>query len=740
MSICSCDTDVRSIPPLPDDPPSRARGADARADHGERRRAARGARARTDLDQRHRRARGRAALDGVPALPGRGGALRGVLLPLARRQPAARPGRVVGDRGPGRAHADRPARALRLLRAHGGDVREPPARRAPRPDRPPPPRRLPRLPRGRAGRPHGRPRPAGSRGAPHARRGRPRARLPDVALARLRAGAHGRRGGRPAGRPRGGRGSGDPRQELAQVVHARVVQAEQVDAVMGHAPVLVHHDHRAAGAQERMGGAVGAGHAAVGIGEQRDREAVLGGERGLGVHVARRDAHHGRVEVVELLRAVAVGAELARADRRGIAGVEEEHDPLAALRRQGEGPVRAVQREVGRRVSGHGRGHRPSLGRRGPVDRSGGRPHRRAGRARARGPRGGLHAVRGRPGGRGGRRGGRRPPARRGRRGAPAVLLAGPCARRPRARDGGRRAPHPARRPPGHGGGARRPPAPAPGRRPARRLGLHRHEGRRRARPRGPAGPDGDPAGRVRRGGAAARLRRGVAPGGLRARPALRGLGRLPVLRGRRPRRGGPRRGRGQAQGRRHGAGHRGGPLGPLGLGAAQGPQRAPGARRGRPGRGGVQRPGRPGPPHRRADRPARRGRLQRRARARGAHLRRARGPHGGLRGGARRGARRGRRRDAAGREPAALARHGRPRARRPGARTGRAGARPPARAGEPRRGERRLPLRRGDPRDRRRARPPRRGRPRPARVRLGAVPAAPGAGRPRGGGRGPPS
>jgi glutamate carboxypeptidase len=87
------------------------------------------------------------------------------------------------------------------------------------------------------------------------------------------------------------------------------------------------------------------------------------------------------------------------------------------------------------------------------------------------------------------------------------------------------------------------------------------------------------------------------------------------------------------------------GPLGPLGLGAPQGPQRAAGPRRGRAGRGGVPRPGRAGPSHRRADRPARGGRLQRRARPRRAHLRRARGPHERLRGRARRGARRGRRR-----------------------------------------------------------------------------------------------
>ena len=163
--------------------------ADPPADHRERGRAPRGARPGADHDQRDRRARRRPPVDRVPPLPRRGRAVRGVLVALAGRQPSARPERLGRDRRPGRAHRSRAERALRLLRAHAADVREPPARRAARSGPPPPAARLPRLPARGPGRPGGRPQPARPCRAPNARGDRPRAGIPDVALADARAAA-----------------------------------------------------------------------------------------------------------------------------------------------------------------------------------------------------------------------------------------------------------------------------------------------------------------------------------------------------------------------------------------------------------------------------------------------------------------------------------------------------------------------------------------------------------------------
>ena len=168
----------------------RARGADAQADHRERGRAARGARPRAHLDQRRRRARGRAPLDRLPPLPGRGGAVRGLLVALARGEPAARPARLGRDRGPGGAHA-RP-RSASSTRSTGAPRRCTTSLLRDEPLVPivaAPARRLLRLPARDPGRPDGRPRPARARGAPDARGDRPRARVPDVALADARAGA-----------------------------------------------------------------------------------------------------------------------------------------------------------------------------------------------------------------------------------------------------------------------------------------------------------------------------------------------------------------------------------------------------------------------------------------------------------------------------------------------------------------------------------------------------------------------
>ena len=79
---------------------------------------------------------------------------------------------------------------------------------------------------------------------------------------------------------------------------------------------------------------------------------MLGDEPLMRGEILRGDAHHGRVQRGEVLRPIAVGAELFRADRRVIAGVEQQHDALAAMVGQPEGAVRAGQLEV-RRLLAH---------------------------------------------------------------------------------------------------------------------------------------------------------------------------------------------------------------------------------------------------------------------------------------------------------------------------------------------------------------------------------------------------
>ena len=121
-------------------------------------------------------------------------------------EPAAGPALVVGDRRPGRANARRSSRAVRVLRRHAGDARQPPARRAARAGGRAPAARLPPLPSRHRGQPRRGPRPAWPARALDPGRNRSRARVSDLALARPRSGSRHRRRGRadvPARRGRG---------------------------------------------------------------------------------------------------------------------------------------------------------------------------------------------------------------------------------------------------------------------------------------------------------------------------------------------------------------------------------------------------------------------------------------------------------------------------------------------------------------------------------------------------------
>ena len=106
--------------------------------------------------------------------------------------------------------------------------------------------------------------------------------------------------------------------------------------------------------QRRRVGAVGLGDPAPDVGQQRDREPVLGGELRVGVEVLRGDADDGCVERGEVLGAIAVGAELTRAHRRFVTGVEEQHHPLAPVVREPERAVGALQLEVRRLLTDAG--------------------------------------------------------------------------------------------------------------------------------------------------------------------------------------------------------------------------------------------------------------------------------------------------------------------------------------------------------------------------------------------------
>jgi hypothetical protein len=92
-------------------------------------------------------------------------------------------------------------------------------------------------------------------------------------------------------------------------------------------------------------------HGLVRIGQQRDRDAVLVAERVVRVEILRGDPDDDRVQVRHVLGALGVRAELPCAHGREVAGVEQQHDALAAVVGQPEGALRALQLEVGGRVA-----------------------------------------------------------------------------------------------------------------------------------------------------------------------------------------------------------------------------------------------------------------------------------------------------------------------------------------------------------------------------------------------------
>ena len=338
--------------------------------------------------------------------------------------------------------------------------------------------------------------------------------------------------------------------------------------------------------------AVRACHLVVDVGQQRHGQPVVLGERLVGLEALVGDPDDRRVERAHVVGAVAIGAELLRADHGLVAGVEEQHHPLARgarragrrrrcppARSPGRGRRRVVQRPSRERV------RQPWI----PGSQSTPPPSPPAPSAssrrwwRSRRPAATCTAP--------------RRPSRSSRRWRPTRRRssASPCSSPDHAADLILRL---------TGSGIRR----------LLLLGHldtvvahdeHRPLTREGEQLVGSGAIDmkgGDVlalgvlralatrAERLRRGRAAARVRRGVARRALRPRPALRGLRRLPVLRGRAAGRRRPR-GRGRPpQGGRHAERDRARAQRALGLGAREGDQRAAGAGLG--GAGGRGQPG----------------------------------------------------------------------------------------------------------------------------------------------------
>ena len=116
---------------IPEEAPRRARGADAAAHHRERGGAARNARAGAHLGERGGRARGRAPLDGLPPLPRRGGAVRGVQRALEAANPLPDIGAWAAIEDPDERLRAALDELYAYYRAHRADARQPPPRRGP---------------------------------------------------------------------------------------------------------------------------------------------------------------------------------------------------------------------------------------------------------------------------------------------------------------------------------------------------------------------------------------------------------------------------------------------------------------------------------------------------------------------------------------------------------------------------------------------------------------------------------
>jgi hypothetical protein len=121
--------------------------------------------------------------------------------------------------------------------------------------------------------------------------------------------------------------------------------------------VLIDDHHGALGAEGAAVRPVRLRNRPVLVGKQRNRQVVLLGERRVRVQALGGDADDDGAERHHRVRTVAVGAELPGADRRVVAGVEEQHDPLPPIVGQPEAAARALELEVRRLVPDRRLGH-----------------------------------------------------------------------------------------------------------------------------------------------------------------------------------------------------------------------------------------------------------------------------------------------------------------------------------------------------------------------------------------------
>src|SRR5215213_1015312 len=154
-----------------------------------------------------------------------------------------------------------------------------------------------------------------------------------------------RRRGRQAARGGAAAQALDLGQRFFDLVDGLEVQPECVHVLVREVSVGADDEHGAPRPDDRGGGPVRLRDLLVGIGEKGDRDAVLGHELRVRVHVLRGDADNGGIERRHVLRPLRVGAELLRAHRREVARVEEQDDPLAAMVGEAEAPLRPIELE-----------------------------------------------------------------------------------------------------------------------------------------------------------------------------------------------------------------------------------------------------------------------------------------------------------------------------------------------------------------------------------------------------------
>src|SRR5215216_1492075 len=96
---------------------------------------------------------------------------------------------------------------------------------------------------------------------------------------------------------------------------------------------------------------------ALWVGEQRYGQPVLCRPVPMGLDALTGDPDDGRLQRIEALSLVPVGAELACAHGGVVTGVEEEHHAIATMLGEAEGAGGAVERELGCGIADLGRGH-----------------------------------------------------------------------------------------------------------------------------------------------------------------------------------------------------------------------------------------------------------------------------------------------------------------------------------------------------------------------------------------------